>query len=118
MGNIYGASWDSPRMCPSGPCGAIYKISPTGQEGALYEFKGRPDGSYPVGIAIDAHGKMYAPSMEGGPCSLQSFNNGRGTALRLTASAQDTVLSIFHGFPPLRPSHRPTADGIVRHCAF
>src|SRR5579864_7788039 len=50
MGNLYGTSWDSTRMCPSGPCGAIYKISPIGQQTILYEFKGRPDGRYPLGL--------------------------------------------------------------------
>ena len=113
MGNIYGASWDSPRMCSSGPCGAIYKISPTGKEGALYEFKGRPDGFYPVGIAIDANGTLYGTTLEGGTSTVQYCNYGCGTVFSLTASGKETVLHSFQGSPLLRTFHGPTNDGIL-----
>ena len=113
MGNIYGASWDSPRMCSSGPCGAIYKISPTGKEGALYEFKGRPDGFYPVGIAIDANGTLYGTTLEGGTSAFQYCNYGCGTVFSLTASGKETVLHSFQGSPLLRTFHGPTNDGIL-----
>lgn len=104
MGNFYGASWDSPRMCPSGPCGAIYKISPTGKESILYQFKGRPDGHYPVGLTIDGHGVLYGTTEEGGTSTFQYCGDGCGTVFSLTTSGKETVIHSFDA---------PPGDGIV-----
>ena len=104
MGNLYGASWDSPRMCPSGPCGAIYKISPTGQQTTLYQFKGRPDGHYPAGLTIDAYGTLYGTTMEGGTSTFQYCGDGCGTVFTLTTSGKETVIHSFAA---------PPNDGIV-----
>lgn len=104
VGNLYGTSWDSARACPSGPCGAIYKISPTGQQTTLYEFEGRPDGRYPVGLTIDAHGTLYGTTMEGGTSTFQYCGDGCGTVFKLTTSGKETVIHSFDA---------PPGDGIV-----
>jgi len=66
LGNFYGASNNSPRMCSGGACGAIYKISPTGIETTLHEFTGSPDGQYPNAVVIGANGSIYGTTYSGG----------------------------------------------------
>src|SRR5205807_10346235 len=99
-GNLYGASWDSPRMCPGDtPCGAIYKIDPTGKLTTLYQFKNRADGFYPVGLAIDSHGTLYGTTEEGGSSAYSYCGYGCGTVFSLTASGKKTILHSFDAPP-------------------
>jgi uncharacterized repeat protein (TIGR03803 family) len=106
-GNFYGASNNSPQMCPEGACGALYEISPTGKETTLHEFSGPPnDGAYPVGVTIDEAGTLYGTTYYGGSSTFQYCGPGYGcgTLFQLTSSGTYTVLHSFDA---------PPGDGIL-----
>jgi uncharacterized repeat protein (TIGR03803 family) len=71
-GNLYGTT----SVGGTGPCsesglvgcGAIFEVTPSGQESVLYSFTGPPtDGEYPLaGLTIDKSGNLYGTTSEGG----------------------------------------------------
>jgi uncharacterized repeat protein (TIGR03803 family) len=72
-GNLYGSTlYGGTGPCSEGfdlGCGAIFKITPAGQESILYSFGGPPsDGEYPLaGLTIDGSGNLYGTTSSGGP---------------------------------------------------
>jgi uncharacterized repeat protein (TIGR03803 family) len=101
FGNFYGASTESSQFCNGRSCGAIYKISPTGEETTLHEFNGSPDGSSPDGVlVIDKDGSIYGTTLYGGTSSFQYCGgSGCGTLFKLTNSGTYTVLHSFDSPP-------------------
>jgi uncharacterized repeat protein (TIGR03803 family) len=71
-GNLYGSTlYGGTGLCNEGfdpGCGAIFKITPAGQESILYSFGGPPsDGEYPLaGLTIDRSGNLYGTTSSGG----------------------------------------------------
>jgi uncharacterized repeat protein (TIGR03803 family) len=106
LGNLYGASIEGGRMCAAGPCGAVYKISPTGKETTLHEFSGPPDGDYPNAVVVDSKGTIYGTTNYGGTSTFQYCgpDYGCGTLFKLTTSGKYIVLHSFDA---------PPGDGIL-----
>jgi uncharacterized repeat protein (TIGR03803 family) len=87
-GNLYGSTWLS-----DGGCGAVFKLSQTGEETVLHSFpcNGTGDGSGPAGGVIrDSKGNLYGTTTGGG-----AF--GWGTVYKVSAEGTETVLYSFTG---------------------
>jgi uncharacterized repeat protein (TIGR03803 family) len=76
---LYGGSGAS-SSCDKVGCGAVFKITPSGQETVLYSFQGGTDGGHPASSLIqDSEGNLYGTTSEGG-------SNNAGTVFRLTVT--------------------------------
>lgn len=71
--------------------GTVFKVSPSGQETALYSFTGGADGATPIAPVIrDASGNLFGTTFTGGADSY-------GNVFELSPSGQETVLYTFTG---------------------
>ncbi|MGH9495987.1 MAG: choice-of-anchor tandem repeat GloVer-containing protein, partial [Candidatus Sulfotelmatobacter sp.] len=71
--------------------GAVFRLTPAGQEIVLYSFQGGTDGSVPgAGVNIDGHGNLYGTTFLGGSSAV-------GTVFVLTSSGRERVLHSFKG---------------------
>jgi uncharacterized repeat protein (TIGR03803 family) len=100
-GDFYGTTngGGSGTGCAGGPCGTIFKITPTGQLTTLYAFQGPPnDVAYIQGpLALDAQGNIYGIGWEGAnSCGVAE---GCGAVFELNTSRQETILHSFTGSP-------------------
>lgn len=72
------------------PCGTVFKVTLSGQEEVVHNFKGgMEDGAYPNGL-IAVGGNLYGTTLSGGAY-------GGGTVFKLTPSGQETILYQFKG---------------------
>ena len=86
-GNLYGTTYYGGLH----GYGAVYKLTPVGQETVLYSFTGGNDGSNPfAGVAIDASGNLYGTTYGGGKYAV-------GVVYKLSQAGQQTVLYAFGG---------------------
>jgi len=96
-GNFYGASQSGPNMCRPAlpvPCGAIIKVTPTGQQSIFYAFgSAANDGYMPSRLVLGRDGALYGTTINGG-----TFGGG-GTFFRITLSGQYSSLYSFGGSP-------------------
>jgi uncharacterized repeat protein (TIGR03803 family) len=93
-GNLYGTTLVS----GANDEGTVFKLSPTGQETALWSFTGGTDGALPHGSLVrDRSGNLYGTTFSGGDVSCDTF--GCGTVFKLTPSGQLTALHTFTGAP-------------------
>jgi len=95
-GNFYGTALEGggPTFCPSGSCGTIFKMSPSGTFSVLYDFclQGTPcqDGSNPVGGLVQgSDGNFYGTTL------LGNTSNYSGTIFKITPSGILTTLYRF-----------------------
>jgi uncharacterized repeat protein (TIGR03803 family) len=97
-GNLYGttARGGAESSACSGPCGVVFKLSPTGTETVLYSFTG-PDGFSPTaGLVRDAAGNLYGATIGGGA-------SGLGVLFKLSPAGTETVLHSFTGADGANP---------------
>lgn len=80
-GVIYGAA----RFGGSACCGVVYKLSASGKEVVLYDFKGQSGGRWPAQVVADPKGNLYGTAIIGGDlsCPWQS-GAGCGVVFELT----------------------------------
>jgi uncharacterized repeat protein (TIGR03803 family) len=85
-GNFYGLMYQG----GANQYGAVYKLTPTGNESLLYSFKGHAtDGSYPIGRLIEASdGNFYGVTTLGG-------SSQDGGVFKVTPTGSETVLYTF-----------------------
>jgi uncharacterized repeat protein (TIGR03803 family) len=85
--------------------GTIFKITKSGKEQLIYEFKGYPnDGAVPYGDLVYVHGTFYGTTESGGAnCTI---SRGCGTIFSLTSTGTETVL---HSFSAKQDGSRPVA---------
>ncbi len=72
--------------------GTIFKISPSGVEHVLHEFKGKPDGSTPYAGLINVNGTLYGTTEVGGA-------SDHGTVFKVSTSGAEHVVYSFKGTP-------------------
>ena len=68
-GNLYGTTFRGGSGTCTGGCGTVFELSPNGgswTETVLYSFQDGGDGALPVGLTIDASGKLYGVTTTGG----------------------------------------------------
>lgn len=98
--------------------GAVFSVSPTGQETVVYSFQGLADGALPAsGLARDAQGRLYGTTSvngeTGGSCAIFI---GCGTVFRVDpATGRETVLLTLNFDNGATPFERlvVTAQGAV-----
>ena len=92
-GNLYGMTSSG----GSSYSGAVYKVTPSGQESVLYSFDAMTSGSYPVGsLALDPAGNLYGATTFGGLINAPYFD-GYGVVFKLDPNGDETVLYAFTG---------------------
>ena len=86
-GNLYGATSGGGKFGQ----GAVFKLSPAGQETVLFSFPGATDGADPAaGVTRDAAGDLYGATSQSGLYS-------HGTVYTVSASGTESVLYNFTG---------------------
>ncbi len=69
-GNLYGTTFRGGSANCTGGCGIVFELSPKSdgswKETVLYRFQDGGDGALPVGLTIDASGKLYGTTITGG----------------------------------------------------
>jgi uncharacterized repeat protein (TIGR03803 family) len=85
--------------CSGGPCGTVFKITPTGTLTTLHSFAGT-DGEFPyAGLVQATNGDFYGTTLNGGANQdcLDSFGalTGCGTVFKITPSGTLTTLYSF-----------------------
>ena len=100
-GSLYGTTLQGGGI---GNAGAVYAISPAGQERLLYDFAESGDGRGPSSDLIYVKGAFYGTTRFGGygGCYL---SNSCGTAFKVTLSGKESLLHTF------KPS-LPPKDGV------
>ena len=92
-GNLYG-------MTSSGGAfysGAVYELTPSGQERVVFSFRGMTGGYEPVGsLAIDPAGNLYGATTFGGLINAPDYL-GYGVVFKLDPNGVQTVLYAFTG---------------------
>jgi len=87
-GNIYGTTGDGgdyPDCYNGGTCGVVFKLDPAGNETVLHSFSGRRDGTFPLGVVMDAEGNLYGAAAQGGDLSCPGSNgHGCGVIFEIT----------------------------------
>jgi uncharacterized repeat protein (TIGR03803 family) len=112
QGNLFGATGaGGGTSCPDYGCGAIFELTPTGDdtwsESVLYRFQGGNDGATPTApLVFGSEGNIYV-STEAGGHSQTCNGSGCGTLEALTPSGSGTwtgnVLIRFGASPGLEP---------------
>jgi len=78
-------------------CGAVFMLTPGGQESILYNFTGFPDGMDPEGPLVLESGVLYGTTPNGGDQSCESgFGCGILYALDLSTDTE-TIVHTFEG---------------------
>jgi len=110
-GNLYGtAPYGGISDCDD-LCGIVFKVSQTGHEAILYQFKGSPDGREPFGpVVFDAAGNLYGATYGGGT-GTECGAVGCGTVFKLTKGGKETVLHSFSGKDGGTPFFGVAIDG-------
>jgi uncharacterized repeat protein (TIGR03803 family) len=84
-GNLYGATVNG----GSAGKGAVYEVSPSGQESVLLSFPGKGKGANPYGaLTFDSAGNLYGTTCNGGA-------HGNGEIYKLSPAGAETVLHSF-----------------------
>ncbi len=86
-GNLYGTTTDG----GAGNDGAVYQLSPAGQETVMFGFPPHADGSFPQSsLALDAAGNFYGTTTYGGA-------SNEGIVYKLDNAGHENVLYTFGG---------------------
>jgi uncharacterized repeat protein (TIGR03803 family) len=93
-GNVYGTAYEGGLASGAAGFGAVYKISPTGQETVLHTFTGGADGGNPGQLTIDSAGDLYGVAGYG---VLADGATGAGVVFKIPRSGDETVLYTFTG---------------------
>jgi uncharacterized repeat protein (TIGR03803 family) len=79
--------------------GAVFKITPQGEETVLHSFAGPPDGAGPLGdLSMDGAGNLYGTTTSGGTGTLCNDGGaGCGTIFKLDTQGNESILYSFKG---------------------
>ena len=100
FGNLYGTTLQGGSSCSRPGCGSVFKITTSGAETVLHNFKGKPDGQAPAAALIDDRGTLYGTTRSGG------ISND-GTIFSVTPSGRERVI---HSFGSDRDGGNPEAS--------
>jgi uncharacterized repeat protein (TIGR03803 family) len=97
-GNFYGTTINGGvYVCISYPgCGAVYEMTPTGQQSLLFPFDNQPNTlSYGLAVIQSTNGSVYGTAGGGTPATYCPYNTGCGVIFRLN---KRRTVSILHTF--------------------
>jgi uncharacterized repeat protein (TIGR03803 family) len=91
-GTLYGTTPYGGSICGTSSlgCGAVFTVTPAGDEKDIYYFKGGSDGAYPSASLINVGGTLYGTTFGGGA-------HGYGTVFSVTETGAETVVYSFKG---------------------
>jgi uncharacterized repeat protein (TIGR03803 family) len=83
----------------SGGFGTVFKVSTSGAERVIYNFKGAPDGALPYAGLTAVNGALYGTTSTGGTKtnSCSNLSTGCGTVFEVSTSGAERVLYSFKG---------------------
>ncbi|HEY1868004.1 MAG TPA: choice-of-anchor tandem repeat GloVer-containing protein [Candidatus Cybelea sp.] len=89
--------------------GAVFRISTSGKEKAIYSFKGGPDGATPQAALVALNGVLYGTTFAGGWGCESTYRpySGCGVVFSVTPSGNEKVLHRFGG-PSARDGIQPS----------
>jgi uncharacterized repeat protein (TIGR03803 family) len=98
-GNLYGTTQEGGSATCT--CGVVFEITRSGKERILYNFRGSPDGAYPLSsLLMDKSGNLYGTTLGGGVQS-DFCGVGCGTVFELSPAGRnawsETVIYSFQG---------------------
>jgi len=109
-GNLYGVTLygGSGTDCYGGPCGTVYRLTPTStlpwKHRVIHTFAGGSDGGYPAPpaqVSLDAAGNLFGTTQIGGGLGgATCANHGCGTVYELRPAGgrwKETILHAFAG---------------------
>jgi uncharacterized repeat protein (TIGR03803 family) len=102
-GNLYGTALLGGSPACAGyqyGCGVVYKLTPSGKETVLWNFKGfySKDGALPEGVLVQGYdGNYYGATREGG--NSANCGGGCGAVFKITPAGVLTILHNFTGLP-------------------
>jgi len=109
-GNVYGVAAGGANItCEGAPCGALYKVTPSGAESVVYSFgASSTDSANPNSLILGGDGNIYGTAASGGA-------NGGGTVFRLalpgSISATSGVVNGASFQPGISPDSWITISG-------
>lgn len=107
-GNFYGTAAGGGSIdayCQHG-CGVVFKLTSHSWgwlEKVLYSFGGASDGAHPTGVMLDAAGRLYGTTYDGGYCT--SASQGCGVVFRIISGIFGWRQSVIHTFSGLDGSN-------------
>ena len=106
-GNLYGTTIEGGdgQGGTGPPVGTVFELTPEGQESILWSFGPVFDGQTPLaGVVLDKSGNLFGTTNSGGLYD-DGFSDFGGTAFKLTAAGQQSVLWNFgNGADGLSPA--------------
>jgi len=105
-GTLYGTTYGGGgNLCDhdSYSCGAVFKITPSGQESVLYSFKDKPDANTPRAGLINLNGTLYGTTAGGGT-GRNCGGEGCGTIFKLTPAGVETIVHSLLTDEGIRPN--------------
>ncbi len=110
QGNLFGTALP---LIGGGNEGAVYELSPSGEETVLHAFTGGADGGYSFSnLTLDAGGNLYGTASEGGSFDgADCAQFGCGVVFKISASGEYSVLYAFQGTDGEAPSAGAILDG-------
>lgn len=100
-GNLYGTTSAGGELsgCGGGGCGTIFRLSPSTGFAVLYFFRGKADGSVPLGpLTLDGAGNLYGVTQFGGRIGGACGPGGCGSVFKLTPASGAWPKTILHNF--------------------
>jgi len=85
-GNLYGTNYQGGTTGN----GTVFRVSPSGQETVLYNFRGTPDGQLPYAGLVAHDGALYGTTVQGG-------TTGIGTVFKLDSKGESILYSFTGG---------------------
>ncbi len=92
--------------------GAVYKITPSGNESIVYSFAASPDGNYPTGGLTVVNGTLYGTTTYGGQLESGYCGGGCGTVYSVSTSGNERVIYTFNRYA-LHDGHNPQAVTLI-----
>ena len=113
-GVIYGFNFGTGGCDQYGdPCGAVYRLEPSGHLAVLHDFERDENGGYPgVGLAMDSQGNLYGTAQNGGDFDNNSALCFWGCGLVFKISPPDNLKLTSVAYPT------PPAEGGLLTYAF
>ena len=88
--------------------GSVFKVTMSGKEKSVYDFKGSPDGANPSGQLVALKNAFYGVTTTGGKGNC--YPDGCGTVFEVTVDGKEKVL---HRFDPRRKDGVLLYSGLV-----
>jgi uncharacterized repeat protein (TIGR03803 family) len=81
---LYGGSFICGTVSKHYGCGTVFKLSASGKESVLHNFRNTPDGSYPGGSLLAVNGTLYGTTEDGGRPNVKHSVTNLGSVFEVS----------------------------------